>query len=554
MRDPRFSTAVAGRFLAMGLVPLLVLGVFAGVRITRVTRDAVEAHHDLTAQTLRSETEAFLQAPATALRQFASIVPGSETAAEAASSAVRSLDFVESIVLVDDRGTVRTASVTPGVAVFEDDLLGIDRSRDPQYLVASTYSRTAWSGVFTSFVSGNRAVQVAVPIQRGVAMATVDIESLFTWLSGFQDDSDTQAVVLDTSGTVVFHSDGEMALLRPNWMDVAPVVSALEGSDAPRNYELDGESMVGSTSVVAGAGWVVLVQEPTYAAYTDVTSAWIAFVATGLAVSVAAMAVAAGFARSIADPVLAIGRQARSVASGEYTPPEANYRFSELRQLEADIAGMSRAVRDRERSLTESQERLSRANEDLERAFVDLVEAMGRAVEAKDPFTQGHQRRVSQLAESLASEMGLDARTTAAIRLTSMVHDVGKLGVPTEILVKPSALSDIEMELARQHSVLGYEMLKDIAFPYPVADIVLQHHERCDGSGYPQGLRREAIALEARVIAVADVVEAMSSHRPYRASLGIDAAVEEIVSNAHRYDPDVVAALRTLYAQGRIPL
>ncbi len=193
---------------------------------------------------------------------------------------------------------------------------------------------------------------------------------------------------------------------------------------------------------------------------------------------------------------------------------------------------------------------LEKSRDQLRVELVATVQVISRAVEARDPYTAGHQLRVSQLARSIAQEMGLDNDRTEGIRLGALVHDVGKIQVPAEILSKPGGLSDIEFLLIKGHATNGYEILKDVDFPWPIADIAHQHHERLDGSGYPQGLKGDAISQEARIVAVADVVEAMSSHRPYRAGLGIDAALAEV--EAHKgthYDPAVVDACLKLFRE-----
>ena len=157
---------------------------------------------------------------------------------------------------------------------------------------------------------------------------------------------------------------------------------------------------------------------------------------------------------------------------------------------------------------------------------------------------------MGELAAAIGAEMGLAEGAVKGLRLSGYVHDVGKISVPAEILSKPSRLSPIEFELIKVHSQSGYDILKNIDFPWPVAEVILQHHERLDGSGYPRQLKGEQIILEARVMAVADVVEAMSSHRPYRPGLGMDAALAEIEKNSGKfYDPSAVAACLSLFRE-----
>jgi len=175
---------------------------------------------------------------------------------------------------------------------------------------------------------------------------------------------------------------------------------------------------------------------------------------------------------------------------------------------------------------------------------------MALTVETRDPYTGGHQRRATNLARAIATEMGLSEEQIDGIRMAGLVHDLGKISVPAGILNKPSRLTEDEFGIVQTHPQVGYDILKTIEFPWPVAQIVLQHHERMDGSGYPKGLVGKDVLLEARILAVADVVEAMSSHRPYRPALGMDKALEEISRNKGvLYDPSVVDACLKVFTE-----
>ncbi|MGA2711740.1 MAG: HD-GYP domain-containing protein [Bryobacteraceae bacterium] len=177
-----------------------------------------------------------------------------------------------------------------------------------------------------------------------------------------------------------------------------------------------------------------------------------------------------------------------------------------------------------------------------------MIAAIAKTIEARDPYTAGHQQRVAQLSTAIARKLGLSERQTEGIHLASVIHDIGKIGIPAEILSKPSKLSRIELALIQEHAEAGYLILKDINFPWPIAQIVRQHHERFDGSGYPQGLKGDDILIEARILAVADTIDAMISHRPYRPGLGVEMALQEILRNKARlYDPVVVDACITLF-------
>ncbi len=201
------------------------------------------------------------------------------------------------------------------------------------------------------------------------------------------------------------------------------------------------------------------------------------------------------------------------------------------------------------------EEALSRSLEKTERLTDDTINVLASAIEKRDPYTAGHQQRVGRLAVALAGRMRYAQEQLRAVRLAAIIHDIGKLYVPAEILCKPSRLSEIELRLLESHAVAGYEILKGIDFPWPIAEIVHQHHERLDGSGYPGGLMHDEILPEARIVGVADVVEAISSHRPYRPALGDEAAVREIRDGiGTRYDAEVADALFSLLdADGRLP-
>jgi putative nucleotidyltransferase with HDIG domain len=218
-------------------------------------------------------------------------------------------------------------------------------------------------------------------------------------------------------------------------------------------------------------------------------------------------------------------------------------------------AHLTLAVRQRtgvlQRSLTdrrEAEEQLSRTLDNLRQAMGTTLNTLALAVETKDPYTSGHHKRVADLARAIATEMGLSEETLDGIRMAAALHDIGKITLPAEILSRPSKLSEAELNLIKTHSQKGYDILNDIEFPWPVARIVYQHHERMDGSGYPLGLKGEEILPEARLLAVADVVEAMASHRSYRPMPGLDKALEEIgAQRGILYDPAAVDACLCIF-------
>ncbi|HER24481.1 MAG TPA: HD domain-containing protein [Candidatus Atribacteria bacterium] len=208
------------------------------------------------------------------------------------------------------------------------------------------------------------------------------------------------------------------------------------------------------------------------------------------------------------------------------------------------VADVLAGIIKRQRSEDEIKQNLR----DLRQAMEGSVELTTLMVEAKDPYTAGHQRQVSILSCAIAQEMNLSEEQIEGTKIAGLIHDLGKISIPSEILSKPGRITDLEFNLIKNHPQIGYDILKTTQFPWPIKEIVLQHHERMNGSGYPSGLSGESILIEARILGVADVVEAMSSHRPYRPALGIDKALEEISQNKGTlYDPQVVDACLKLF-------
>jgi PAS domain S-box-containing protein len=228
-----------------------------------------------------------------------------------------------------------------------------------------------------------------------------------------------------------------------------------------------------------------------------------------------------------------------SKGGNEYTVEEVR---TPLAEMESDKSGIVIVFRDiTERKRANEALQLQHTLDGLRKALNTTIQVMVSAVEARDPYTAGHQIRSADLSRAIATEMGLPQEKINGIRMAGSIHDIGKLSIPAEILSKPTKLSEIEFSLIKEHARRGFEMLKDVESPWPLAEIVYQHHERMDGSGYPRNLKGEEILIEARILTVSDVVEAMASHRPYRAGLGIDAALNEIEKNRGIFYDNAVA-------------
>jgi len=207
---------------------------------------------------------------------------------------------------------------------------------------------------------------------------------------------------------------------------------------------------------------------------------------------------------------------------------------------------MEKKVLDLKKEITKrikAEDEIKNSYRKLQKTLKGIVDTLASIVEIRDPYTSGHQKRVAALSSAISKELDLGKDKIEAIGTAAIIHDIGKINIPASILVRPGKISSLEYNMIKTHSQVGYEMVKRIEFPWPIANIIFQHHERLDGSGYPKGLKGKDILFEAKIIAVADVVEAMSSHRPYRPALGMDKALEEITKNKGKlYDPGVVEA------------
>ena len=222
-------------------------------------------------------------------------------------------------------------------------------------------------------------------------------------------------------------------------------------------------------------------------------------------------------------------------------------------RLEQKVEERTEALKEEILVRRRAEEALKESFGKLEKTLECTVNTLSVTTEKRDSYTSGHQKRVAQIAIAIAGEMGMSKDQIQGLHMAGLLHDIGKVAVPLEILSKPGMIGYFEMGIIKMHPQVGYDILKDIQFPWPVAEIVRQHQERFDGSGYPQGLKNREILLEARILAVADVVEAMSSHRPYRPSLGMAVAGEEISKNRSiHYDPEVVDACLRVIKAGHI--
>jgi HD-GYP domain-containing protein (c-di-GMP phosphodiesterase class II) len=366
----------------------------------------------------------------------------------------------------------------------------------------------------------------------------VDLEQVASLLQSFSDSAGIASAIIDPQGTVLtqanwqpvcmeFHRRHPETLARCVESDTVVAAHARDGKQAAIHQCLNGLTDAAAPIVVDGCHLATafvgqfFLSEPDLECFTRQATRWgfdrdayLAAVAQVPVLTEARVRAALDFLASSTQMLVRLGRDG----------------------LEKDRA----------------EQRLRRTLARQSRSVDAAVGALALTVEMRDPYTAGHQERVSRLAVAIGKQMRLPSKRMTSLRIAALVHDLGKISIPAEILSKPGALSDGEWQLLRQHPDTAYAILHEMKFPGPVARIIRDHHERLDGSGYPRGLKNDEIRIESRILAVADVVEAMSSHRPYRPALGIDAALAEIGGQRGvKYDPSVVdACVRLFRVQG----
>jgi len=367
-----FAVSLAKRLLLVSLAPLLVVGIYAAVQLVRTQQTAVDYRNSLLAETVRAEIDTFLSAPVVALKQFKTVDPASDAADLMLHSTIQSLPFIDSVVLIGSGGRVVSAATRAELKIRERDLVGIDQSRDAQVRQAIESGEVVWSGVFTSIISGDRSVEVAVPLERGVAVTTVDIESLAAHARSARIEPDAVIVITDRTGSVLFHTDPSVSGLRPNWGDIVPISEGLAGRFGVHRFRENNREMLGSTAMVKDAGWVVLVQQDWADASLPIMSTLWGIALAILFVAAGAIVTAGIFARKLGNPIDSLMDYVRQVGEADYSEDVERYRYKELDELGQGVQSMARAVSEREADLASAQAALEVAVGDLRRSNSDL--------------------------------------------------------------------------------------------------------------------------------------------------------------------------------------
>jgi len=389
------------------------------------------------------------------------------------------------------------------------------------------------------------AASICVPIESesgdrvGVLIGGMDLNDIIKRVADYPLAEGQVICITDKEGTVIANSDIDLFTLPDgplslNQSEGHMTQAIIEGEkDWSQEYKSEEVHYFGTHKFLKSNGWGVAVT----ATMESVLAGSKTMLRNILLIDII-------FSRQ----VTAAQWKAEKEVKGKTIELEKQFKKSEEQRI-ATLSVLSDLNENEKKLLLEINER-KQAEEKVKKTLDATIETVSKIIEVKDPYTAGHQQRVSQLTTAIAKELNLSQDKIEGIRVASLIHDIGKISVPTEILSKSIALSDIEFSLIKEHSQVGYDILKAIDFSYPVANIVLQHHERLNGSGYPNNLKSDKILLEAKIIGVADVVEAMSSHRPYRPAKGIDKALEEITKNKGiLYEPKVVDACLRLFKE-----
>jgi len=397
---------------------------------------------------------------------------------------------------------------------------------------------------------------IGVPIESesgdrvGVLIGGINLNDIIKRVAGYPLAEGQTAAIIDNKGTVVAHStidlfslpDGPLSLNHSERHITQAIINGEKGRS--QEYKSEEVNYFSTHKLLKSNGWGVTVTATMESVLAGSKTMFRNILLIDILIFTIALIITIIFSRQIT----AAQRKAEKEVKGKAIPLKKQFKKSEEQRI-ATLSVLSDLNENKKKLLLEINER-KQAEEKLKKTLDASIQTMSKIIEVKDPYTAGHQQRVSQLTTAISKELNLSPDKIKGIRIASLLHDIGKISVPTEILSKTTTLSDIEFSLIKGHSQAGSDILKAIDFSYPVANIVLQHHERLDGSGYPNNLKGDKILLEARILGVADVVEAMSSHRPYRPSLGIDAALEEISQNRGiLYDPEVVDVCLKLFKE-----
>jgi HD-GYP domain-containing protein (c-di-GMP phosphodiesterase class II) len=559
-RRARLLWTLLGAMVVVGLVPLVVSHYFL-IRINRdsletlerkyLTRSAAGIATDI--QNLLTNNTQQLMKIAGNVRALKRALPaGSDPFAYAAQTGMIGDYVTDGGELLGLRILDRDGKGATAVPAQLDPAVGKDLDLARQVALKGQ----AFTGTFVT-VANEPAVVLAVPVvDNGANIGAVEaIVSLRRISDRIRDEGkgDVTAFLVDGDGRVLLHSEPAVEVQHPDFSNLKIVQEFKKAPvhlTIPYDETRSGErtTMLGTVAPVAGRNWGVVVQKPEKLAYASVSKmvrATITWISIALAVAILAAIV---FASGIARPVRALAERTREIANGNYHQRVELKTHNEIGELAENFNAMSGAIES-------AVEQLRKAAHENHLLFINSVRMLAAAIDAKDPYTRGHSERVARYSIAIGKNLELSEQDMRNLRISALLHDVGKIGIDDRILRKPGALSDDEFEVMKGHPVKGAAIMSGVAQLIDIIPGMKYHHEKWSGGGYPDGLTAEEIPMQARIVAIADTFDAMTTNRPYQKAMELNYVVEKIKSFAGtRFDPHVVDAFANAVKRGDITI
>ncbi len=559
-RRPRLIWTLLGAMVVVGLVPLVVSHYFL-IRINRDSLEILEKKY-LTRSAVTVATD--IQNLLTSNTQQLTTIAGSVRAMKRTLPAGVDPFAAQSVLIA---GYITQDSDLLGLRILDRDGKG---SRDtPVQLDApvrqeldlalnASLKGQVYTGTFQYVSAANQpAVIIAVPvIDEGATIGTVEaIVSLHRISERIRDEGkgDVTVFLVDRNGRVLLHSEPAVEVRHP---DFSYLKIVQEFSKAPVRLTVPyddnrgGEkvTMLGTVAPVGRPDWGVVVQKPEKLAYASVSkmvTATLTWISIALVLAILAASI---FASGIAGPVRALAQRTREIANGNYHQRVELKTHNEIGELADNFNAMSGAIET-------AIEQLRKAAHENHLLFINSVRMLAAAIDAKDPYTRGHSERVARYSIGIGKNLGLSEQDMRNLRISALLHDVGKIGIDDRILRKPGALSDDEFEVMKGHPVKGAAIMSGVAQLIDIIPGMKYHHEKWSGGGYPDSLTGEEIPMQARIVAIADTFDAMTTNRPYQKAMELNYVVEKIKSFAgSRFDPRVVDAFASAVKRGDITI
>ncbi len=554
-RRPRLVWTLLGAMVVVGLLPLVVSHVFL-IGINRdsletlekkyLTRSAVSIATDLE-NVLANNRQQLSQIAASVVTMKKALPPGSDPFAYASQTRWIA-DYITPDSDLLALQAVNTLSQGAEAIPAELDQAGLAELKLARDVALRGYESTGH--IITANVTNQPAIVLAVPVKDGnqVIGAIVGMVSLRRVVSRMRDEGkgDVTAFIVDRDGRVLLHSEPSIEVQHPNFSSL-PIVRdfAKAQQRITLSYEDKGTKVLG-TVAPAAPNVGVIVQKPEAAAFASVarmTRATIQWVAIALLLAIAAALI---FASGIARPIGVLAARTHEIAQGNYQQRVELKTHDEIGELAQNFNAMSASI---ETAISQ----LKKAAHENHLLFINSVRMLAAAIDAKDPYTRGHSERVARYSIAIGKNLSLPEKEMRDLRISALLHDVGKIGIDDRILRKPGALSDEEFEVMKQHPAKGAAIMSGVAQLIDIIPGMKYHHEKWSGGGYPDGIEGEHIPMQARIVAIADTFDAMTTNRPYQKAMELNYVVEKIKSFAGtRFDPRVVDAFVNAVKRGDI--